>query len=875
MTADGGKRLFAPERWSEVRRLLERLDPLGGAERAEALRRLDADDPDLSYVVRSLLDPTEHAVAEPLQQAIERLASTAEPLLPARIGPFRPVRAIGAGGMGVVYLAEREGTDFTQRVALKLLEGNVSRMTRFAARERRILSALAHPNITAFVDAGSDQGHAWLAMEYVDGEPLLEHCHNVGLDLRARVALFDQVCAAVAHAHAQLIVHRDLKPSNVLVTRGGVAKLLDFGIAQILDTTDEHAPATRVFTPEYASPEQLRGDRATTATDVYSLGLLLYELVTGKRLPTIERHADCDWTTSELARLATTHPEASADAATLVPAEARLVARQLRGDLGRIIAHAVAFAPGQRYGSVDLLREDIARWLDHRPLTIARRSFSYLAARFVRRHRVGVGVSALALAALLAMSAVALWQAQRAGVMAGRADHARRFVAELLANTDPFAARRGGKNTADLLLEGAQRLDTEFADAPETQAELRTTIASVLDRIGDSAQARELMLRSVEQMRQAYGPKAPQVGAALAALALARENSGDLDGAHADFSAAYAILQGSGPEYARARIEAVTGLAKLANLRSDYADAERMHEAVLHEREASEGPESPDIAMDLMNLAADSLYAERYAQAEAMAQRAHAMLERTVGPRHARSIYVDNVLGLAQASTGTGAGAIATLRRALELARATLQPGAGMIPIIASSLGSAQLLAGNYDDAIATLSEARTLGEAAKNPRRGITMLLLGVAQLRAQRAEALATLREARESMAAQKSATDMVYTTWGDSAYGAALAASGDAVEGERMARSARDTLLASPRANSVRLGEVDGMLADILERTGKSTEARTLRAEALATFRRVYGAEHPRTRLAAAQLPPGPLTPSAKTDTPAPASTDGAKE
>jgi serine/threonine-protein kinase len=160
-------------------------------------------------------------------------------------------------------------------------------MTRFASRERRILAALAHPNITAFIDAGSDNGRAWLAMEYVDGVPLHDYCQQHGLHTPERVRLFDQVCAAVAHAHAQLVVHRDLKPSNVLVNAEGSAKLLDFGIAQILDATDERTPATRVFTPEYASPEQLRGDRATTATDIYSPGLMLYELIAGKRLPTM------------------------------------------------------------------------------------------------------------------------------------------------------------------------------------------------------------------------------------------------------------------------------------------------------------------------------------------------------------------------------------------------------------------------------------------------------------------------------------------------------------------------------------------------------------------------------------------------------------
>jgi len=294
----------------------------------------------------------------------------------------------------------------------------------------------------------------------------------------------------------------------------------------------------------------------------------------------------------------------------------------------------------------------------------------------------------------------------------------------------------------------------------------------------------------------------------------------------------------------------VTGLAKLANLRGDFADAERMHESVLKERVESEGPESADIAMDLMNLAADSLYAERYARSRELAQQAHAMLERTVGPRHARNIYVDNVLGLSQGNAGDIDAGMTTLRGAIALARATLQPGAMMIGNVIGSLGSVQLLAGDYAAAAVTLTEARTLNKASKNPRHGVTTMLLGLAQLRLQAADALATLRDAREIMAAQPSSNDVAYTTWGQAAYAAALAAASDAAEAERLAREARATLLASPRAKSVRLGEVDLLLAEVLDRNKRADEARTLRAEALATFQRVYGPDHARTRAVAAQ-------------------------
>ena len=836
--------LFAPARWQQVRALADLLDELPADQRAAELTRIAAQDADLAEAASALLADI-HSDTAPLWGAVERLMPAAEPAAPEQIGPFRVLERIGAGGMGVIYLAERRAADFTQRVALKLLDGGASRLARLASRERRVLAGLVHPNITAFIDAGTQDGRAWLAMEYVDGEQLLDYCARRDLDVRARVRLFDQVCAAVAHAHAQLVVHRDLKPGNVLVNAEGTVKLLDFGIALILDAGDELAPATRVFTPGYAAPEQLRGERVTTATDIYALGLLLYEVVAGRRLPVRESAGgDTEWTTAELARHATTAPSGGE---AITRSDPRIITRLLRGDLGRIIAHALAPDPPQRYASVVLLREDLQRWLEHRPLTIGRPGFAYLATRFVRRHQAAVAIAVIALAALIGMSIVALWEAQQARQMAARADHARSFLADLFASADPFDIKTSGRNAADLLRDGAKRIDREFDDAPEMQAELRTTIASALDRIGEPAQARDLLVRSVEQLRAIHGTKSAQAGAALAALATAREDSGDLEGAHRDFSESYALLQGTGPAFAKARIDSVTGLAKLANLRGDHADAERMHQAVLRERTGSEGPESADIAMDLMNLAADALYGERYAQAETLAQRAHDMLERTLGPHHARSIYVDNVLGLAQGNVGHVDAGIATLRGASDLARSTLQPGAMMIGNIIGALGSVQLLAGDTEGAIASLKEARTLNDAAKNPRRALTATMLGIAQLRGGHTEALATLHDARAEMAAQKF-SDMAFVTWGQAAYGAALAAHGELAEGERLAREARANLLASASAQSVRLGDIDLLLAEVLERKPALDEAHTLREEALTTFRRVYGTDHPRTRAAA---------------------------
>ncbi|MGH8091589.1 MAG: serine/threonine-protein kinase, partial [Rudaea sp.] len=450
--------LFAPQRWRELRALIDRLEALTADTRERELDAVAARDAELAAAARDLLAEPPAAAAQP-EHAVARLLDGIDAAIPGRIGPFQPVRRIGAGGMGTVWLAERRDADFVQRVALKLLDGDAARMAQLAARERRVLASLSHPNITAFVDAGTANERAWLAMEYVDGEPLLAYCAAHALDVRARVALFDQVCAAVAHAHSQLIVHRDLKPSNVLVAGDGTVKLLDFGIARVLDASDEQTPATRVFTPEYASPEQLRGERATTATDIYALGLLLYELVSGRRLPTLERGGgDPDWSATTLARHATV-PDAA-------PFASAIDTRLLRGDFGRIIAHTLATDPAQRYGTVAQLRADLRRWLEHRPLTIARPSLRYVAARFVRRNRVAVAIVAIALLALIGTTAFALWQARQATRMAARAEHSKNFLADLFSDANPFQSRQGGNSNIDLLENAAQRLDKEFSDAP-------------------------------------------------------------------------------------------------------------------------------------------------------------------------------------------------------------------------------------------------------------------------------------------------------------------------------------------------------------------------------------------------------------------------
>ncbi len=835
--------LFTVGRWRRLRESIDRLDALPVDAREVELERIAAADPELARALRAFAD------ADAMPDTLPPLPASrnSSDVMPTQVGPFRLLREIGSGGMGVVYLAERQGPDFTQRVALKLLDGGASRVSRLAARERGVLSSLTHPNITAFVDAGSENGCAWLAMEYVDGEPLLDHCARLALDSRERVRLFDQVCAAVAHAHAQLVVHRDLKPSNVLVNHEGTVKLLDFGIALVLDPGDAQTPATRVFTPEYAAPEQLRGERVTTAADVYALGLLLYELVCGKRLPTLGHESE--WTTAELARFSTTGHGSDRSQAV----DTKTPTRLLRGDLGRILAHALAPQPARRYPSVISLREDLQRWLDHRPLSIGRASLSYVAMRFVRRHRAAVAVAALSVIGLIATSAIALWQAHEARLMAARADHARSFLNTLFLNADPYNAKHGAENMAGFLRDAGKRIDTEFADAPEMAILLRSTVASALLRLNQPQPARKLYQRNLEQCRQIYGAQSPDVGEALANLGRASEDSGDFDAARTEYEQAYALLRDAGEPYARARVSAMTDLSGMAYRRSDYADAEHWSQLVLRERMAHEGPRSPDIAMDLMNLSNIAAAQEHFAESETLAQQAHTMLTQVLGAEHPRMIFVENALGVAQLYMGKCTVAVATLEHSVAIARRNLPPGSPQIGSNLANLGRAQACAGNDAAAIASLREGLSIFAAAHSPATGTVELRLGLVELHAHDSRALQTLEASRTDLAA--AATHQtgaaLFALWAEAADGDARAIDGDPASGERLARDARAKMKAGKDSGSSTLGEIDLLLADIESRRSDAAQAHTLREEALQVFQRVYGADHPKTRELAAQL------------------------
>lgn len=562
-----------PSDWPRFSSLLDAYLELEPGQRAAWLDALPENDAAFKPSLRAVLSTGERRSGEWLDRPTGG-DETASPYVEGmRLGPWRLLRPLGSGGMGAVWLAARADGAYERQVALKLPHAHLlagAQRERFQ-RERDILAGLTDPRIARFYDAGiGEDEQPWLALEYVEGTPITEHCASRALSTRDRVALLREVAAAVQAAHARLVVHRDLKPANVLVTAAGEVKLLDFGIAKLIDQDSDGSPALtllggRAVTPDYAAPEQLDGGAITVATDVYALGVMLYELLAGQRpFPT----------RSGLGRMIERREDAPL-ASTRTSGKRR---SELAGDLDAILAKAMATDPAQRYASADAFSEDLHRYLSHQPIQAQRIGRWQRARKFVRRHRQGVAVACLLLAALGAGVGGVLWQAQRAAEEARRASAIKDFLIEIFAANDPRIASdqpRGSISPKALLDAGAAKIESRFADDPDLQIELLRTVADLYAQLGEDERYEALQALQLKKVRERYGPLHPNILNGAVEAAMRACNAGDGARCEAALAEADRLLSAAGDEDPELRAQWWIGWAQLLQRQDDRGDEAR------------------------------------------------------------------------------------------------------------------------------------------------------------------------------------------------------------------------------------------------------------------------------------------------------------
>ncbi len=497
--------------WPQLFALFERIAEAPRSERTRLLDEATRDRPDLRAHLQRLLelDASGGDLVADVAGWREGLADpVADEPLPERIGAWKIVRELGIGGMGRVLLAERADGEYEQRVALKLIRSELLSdiaVARFL-HERRILARLDHPGIASIIDGGVDaSGRPWFAMQYVDGVSVIEFCAQGVLGLEQRLRLMIGVCDAIAYAHRQLVVHCDLKPSNVLVDSKGQPRLLDFGIARLLEAqnpADASQTHLRALTPGYAAPEQLAGAPLGVATDVYALGSLLHELLTGRR-----PYAGHDATPAAIA-LAQAQGEPasvsrSADGNGPVPA------RRLRGDLDTIVATALRHDPGRRYADAAALSDDLTRFLNGRPLHAQRASAKQQMRKFVSRHRGGVLMATAAAIGLIVATTIAVHQSRVARNEAADAIAVRDFLVGIFRSADPRAGK-GGIDTRTLIDRGSASLDAALTLQPKLAAGFAEVLGNVYLQLAAFDEAEAMFQRALKLTEQRYGPDAVQ-----------------------------------------------------------------------------------------------------------------------------------------------------------------------------------------------------------------------------------------------------------------------------------------------------------------------------------------------------------------------------
>jgi eukaryotic-like serine/threonine-protein kinase len=659
------------------------------------------------------------------EQAPDASAEARDVEVGAQIGSWRVLREIGRGGMGAVYLVERDGAGFRQLGALKLVDGfgRAEDVYRRLERERRILASLNHPHIAPLVDGGcAADGRPYLVMQYVEGRPIDRFCDEERLTIDERLALFARVCAALQHAHRQLVVHRDVKPSNIIVTVDGHPMLLDFGIARLLsaDHEDDMAttgPALRILTPDYASPEQVRGDPVAIASDIYQLGLLLYELLTGAPAQSVGSRSAFALE-QQVCGTEPVRPSLRVRGASQGVCDARrttrsALARALRGDLDTLILCALRKEPERRYASVAEMLDDVERHRRAAPLRARVDNPAYRARKFVARHTAAVAWASAALIAVIAVLAIVGSGWMRASREAAEARQMERLLAELF--TVPNRALTGRAPVAvDYVQQAIELTRRQLADRPESQARLLTLLGQTAVNLGHYRLSNDVLSQALALRIATAGADSLETADALKSLAQSQHYLGQYDEAEASLRRALSIRRARLGVGAIATIETTLNLGDLLHTRGKLKDAEsllrgavdilRSRPEPLDRRDAGERDQQARALRDLGNVLRDR---GELADAESNYRSAIDIFTTLYGESHVAVAEANAYFGRLLVRRGKLEEAEVRLEHSLDSLRRSFGGDHPLTGTVLRELGLLRIEQGRFDEAEQVLAEAQ------------------------------------------------------------------------------------------------------------------------------------------------------------------------
>ncbi len=804
--------------WHNVKEIFLAALEKDASDRTGFLDEICADDSDLRQEIESLL-----ASHEEIEDFIEKPAfevgevfTTGANQTEKHFGNYKIIHEIGAGGMGAVFLAERSDGEFEQKVAIKIIRQAIAEselISRFK-RERQILATLNHPNIAKLLDGGvSDDGLPFLAMEYIEGEAITKFAERENLKLEERLKLFLKVCSAVAYAHRNLTVHRDIKPSNILVTKEGEPKLLDFGLAKLIDEnlsndTEQTQTAFRALTPAYASPEQLKNEPITTSSDIYSLGIVLYELLTGERPFQFEGKS-----LEEIIKTVTTFepppPSANPQSAIRNP--------KLKGDLDNIALMALRKEPERRYKSVEAFAEDIERHLKGLPVAARPNTFRYRTEKFIQRNRVGVFAASLVLIAVLAglittgwQSRVAAHERDQAQQAQAKAEQINSFLQSILSAASPEEKGKDAK-VIEVLNDAVQNIDTKFGNQTELKAQALLTIGQTYYQLGLMDEAEKTLRQSLKLNSELYGEENKATSSCMIYL----------------------------------------GSTVLDQAKFDESE-QLLTKAIETERKLSSAG-NKELALALAVLGELYVRKAAFEKAKPLLEESVAMSDKLLGENNADSAYTLISLGRAQMFSGDLVGAEATYRQSVAIYRQLSSRYEVRLAVALLNLGLLLVTKKDYDNGIGIMREADIIffqkqGESFSSFESHVYLCIAYFSK-----ADYSQAIVEGNKAIAIGRklkleNASDFIATL---DNVGLALTRTGKAKEGEPFLREALKIRIDSLPKENFGIALANSELGECLTAQKRYAEAEPLLTESYESLKTSQGTENPRTVLAKSRL------------------------